>query len=52
MPHITAVQDEISRTENGNNNRRLDVELENTNAEQEPAVQETHTEGPGVSEMV
>ena len=52
MPHTTAVQDEISRTEDGNNSRRLDEEMENTNAQQEPAVQGTHTEGTRVSEMV
>jgi hypothetical protein len=52
MPHTTAVQDEISRTEDENNNSRLDEEMKNTKAEQEPAVQGTHTEGAGVSEMV
>ena len=51
MQYTTSVQDEISRTEDGNNNRRLD-EMENTNVEQESAVQGTHTEGTGVSEMV
>jgi len=50
--HTTAVLDEISATEDGNNNRRLYEEMENINAEQETDVQEPHNLGTGVCEML
>jgi hypothetical protein len=50
--HTTAVLDEISATEDGNNNRRLYEEMENINAEKETDVQEPHNLGTGVCEML